>query len=87
MRIYKLSMRFRVPALDQSDYSICYNYDLRTGMPTEQCHFSYRFNQHNSEMLHNTDNKAPPLDRDAQSLTVEKFESCGTYQKVSCTVC
>ena len=28
MRIYKYSMRFRVPALDQSDCSICYNYDL-----------------------------------------------------------
>ena len=29
MRIYKYSMRFRVPALDQSDCSICYNYDLK----------------------------------------------------------
>ena len=29
MRIYKYSMRFRVPALDQLDHSICYNYDLR----------------------------------------------------------
>ena len=30
MRIYKYSMRFivHVPALDQSDCSICYNYDL-----------------------------------------------------------
>ena len=28
MRIYKYSMRFGVPALDQSDCSICYNYDL-----------------------------------------------------------
>ena len=28
MRIYKYSARFRVPALDQSDCSICYNYDL-----------------------------------------------------------
>ena len=28
MRIYKYSMRYRVPALDQSDCSICYNHDL-----------------------------------------------------------
>ena len=27
MRIYKYSI-FGAPALDQSDYSICYNYDL-----------------------------------------------------------
>ena len=27
-RIYKYSMRFRVPTLDQSDCSICYKYDL-----------------------------------------------------------
>ena len=26
--IYKYSMRFRVPAFDQSDCSVCYNYDL-----------------------------------------------------------
>ena len=28
MRIYKYCMRFRIPAFDQSDCSICYNYDL-----------------------------------------------------------
>ena len=28
MRIYKYSKRFRVPALDQSDCSICYSYNL-----------------------------------------------------------
>ena len=28
MRIYNYSMRFRVPVLDQSDCSICYNYEL-----------------------------------------------------------
>ena len=33
MRIYKYSMRFRVPALDQSDCSICYNYDLIIALP------------------------------------------------------
>ena len=37
MRIYKYSMRFRVPALDQSDCSICYNYDLTAGYTTEIC--------------------------------------------------
>ena len=28
MRIYKHSMTFRIPAMDQSDCRICYNYDL-----------------------------------------------------------
>ena len=30
MKIYKYSMRFKVPALYQSDCSICYNYDLNS---------------------------------------------------------
>ena len=28
MRIYKCSMEFRIPAVDQSHWSIQYNYDL-----------------------------------------------------------
>ena len=43
MRIYKCSMGFRIPAVDQSHWSIEYNYDLTlydssfTGLP----HFSF----------------------------------------------
>ena len=29
-RIYRYSMRFKVPALDHSECSICYNYDLNS---------------------------------------------------------
>ena len=31
MKIYKYSMRFRVPVVDKSDYSFIYNYDLMCG--------------------------------------------------------
>ena len=40
MRIYKYSMRFGVPALDQSDCNICYSYDLTITKTKELNYFS-----------------------------------------------
>ena len=37
MRIYKYSMGFRVPVMDQSDRSICYNYDLKPLLTLINC--------------------------------------------------
>ena len=44
MRIYKCSMGFRIPAVDQSHWSIEYNYDLKvvkSGLLTTPCPFPY----------------------------------------------
>ena len=50
MRIYKCSMGFRIPAVDQSHWSIEYNYDLSCNM--WYCRFSVQGVPGRNEDLH-----------------------------------
>ena len=44
--IYRYSMRFRVPALDQLDCSICYNYGIKFKSDNSFCYIAARLWRH-----------------------------------------